>query len=350
MHSFVIFSFKCFQQNLFNISITDPLKYAEASRNLLQKSAEVNAFNLRYDQGLENYKQQVYDFNIMTPADVLKSRTGSLASDAQNSTISRRKRSLPQGFAASTQCTSAPTFKNWVTEGKVTPVQNQGECNSCYVFASVAALESATAITYNRAPVKLSEQQLVECIRQYPYGGCNLGRVEWVWDSIKSASGAVAESSHTAYNAKDTGTCLNGLPKSPNTLIDHYVVIPYADEATLKCSLAANGPHAISVDFTSNMMNYKSGIFDDSTNDCNSARDATGKMLKPYNHAVTLVGYGSEPNNAGVMTDYWLIKNSWGSTWGLGGYIKLARNKNNLCHIATDARYPVMVITTSNTF
>lgn len=292
---------------------------------------------------LENYEQAVYSFNTMKQEDITNSITGEVPDSFDSPSASRQKRAAPQTISAALQCSSAPTLKNWVTDGKVTPVQSQGNCQSCYIFAALSALESVIAIKYNRAPVKLSEQQLLECIRVAPYGGCNRGASEWVWDSSRTDNGIVASASYKAYNEIDSAGCSKGIAKSPNTIVSSYIKNPYADEATLKCSLAKNGPHVVSMDFSGLIQSYKSGIFDDSNNECNSALDSTGKMIKPSNHAVTLVGYGTELNQKGVMTDYWLIKNSWGSTWGLNGYIKVARNMKNICHIATNARYPVIV-------
>ena len=54
-------------------------------------------------------------------------------------------------------------------------------------------------------------------------------------------------------------------------------------------------------------------------------------------HAVLAVGYGTESEG-----DYFLVKNSWGTGWGLDGYIKMARNMDNQCGVATECVYPTV--------
>lgn len=328
----------------FNLTFASGAARDAAIKNLIQADQDVKSNNQLFAQKKINFLQEVYPINIMTNDQIVKARTGLFTkpSSSVSLTTLRKKRAAPQSIANTLLCTNPPAAKNWVTDGKVSPPQDQGNCNNCYIFAGVSALESAVSIKYGTAPLKLSEQQLTDCIRQAPYGGCNLGRAEWVWNPTKTNGGAVAYTSYNPYTATDTNGCNNNIVKAPNTIVDLYLTNPQANEVSLKCALNMYGPHAVSMDFSGPIVNYKSGIYDDPTNNCNSAI-VGGTMTKPYNHAVSLVGYGSELNNAGVMTDYWLIKNSWGTWWGMGGYIKIARNKNNLCHVATDAAVPILL-------
>ena len=57
------------------------------------------------------------------------------------------------------------------------------------------------------------------------------------------------------------------------------------------------------------------------------------------NQAMLVVGYGTDSS---TEMDYWILKNSWGEDWGDRGYMKLARNQNNMCGIATAATYPML--------
>lgn len=334
--------------DLFNITFSDDADRFAAMVNLVAVDGLVKSCNEKYDQKKCNYRTAVYPFNILSPEQIEIRKTGIIPSDSELNLL-RKRRSITLSDSNDV-CANLPESKNYTADGVVSPPQDQGDCSNCYIFSSVSALESAVALTYDTSPVKLSEQQLTDCVRNpnqpSPLGGCNRGRAEWVWNSTKLYDGAVKTGDYAPYTATDDGGCNETLPKVPHTKVDHWVFNPSGDEEALKCSLVKYGPHHISMDFSGNISSYSSGIYDDPTSNCNSTF-VNGKMVKPYTHALTLVGYGSELNNAGVMTDYWLVKNSYGPNWGMNGYIKIARNKNNLCHVATDAGVPML--SSSNT-
>jgi len=105
--------------------------------------------------------------------------------------------------------------------------------------------------------------------------------------------------------------------------------IESGDEDALKEAVATVGPVSIAIDVTEDkFMFYKEGIFVD--DECTNTRET-------LNPGVLAVGSGSNST-----TDYWLVKNSWGESWGEAGYIRMARNMNNMCGIATAASYPLV--------
>lgn len=102
----------------------------------------------------------------------------------------------------------------------------------------------------------------------------------------------------------------------------------------MKCRLALYGPMHVSISIEkTSLESYKSGIWDDPEQNCSSTRT--------IDHAVYLVGYGTEVSQTGDALDYWIVQNSWSSLWGTNGFFKIKRGIN-LCLIATDAMYPVL--------
>jgi hypothetical protein len=99
-----------------------------------------------------------------------------------------------------------------------------------------------------------------------------------------------------------------------------------ASEKALMNAVATIGPISVAIYAKQSFKDYKSGIYYDSS--CRGI----------LNHEVLVVGYGSKNGK-----DYWIVKNSHGKDWGENGYIRMARNKNNLCGIASDAMYPTGV-------
>jgi Papain family cysteine protease len=161
-----------------------------------------------------------------------------------------------------------------------------------------------------------------------------LYRPEWIWQYAKEQIGIVKESSYTLYNSISTGTCVAGKTRDARAEVDYWVTIPTGDEEAMKCRLALHGPIHVSISIEkTSLMTYKSGIWDDPEKSCTPSRN--------IDHAVTLVGYGTELSQTGVQMDYWIIQNSWGTSYGTSGFMKIRRGVN-LCLVATDAMYPVL--------
>ncbi|CAG2181980.1 unnamed protein product, partial [Oppiella nova] len=175
--------------------------------------------------------------------------------------------------------------------------------------------------------VTLAPQQIVDCI--YPgrdvckTGGDVVDAIELV---IKE--GGIEKESDYPYRA-GSGICQYSKSKKAVT-VTGLNTVQYGVEAALKSVVALVGPVAVTIDAGhQNFQLYTGGVYVDS---------ACRNDFQSLNHAVLAVGYGSERGQ-----DYWLIKNSWGAQWGAQGYIKMARNNNNQCGVATYGVYPTTV-------
>lgn len=220
------------------------------------------------------------------------------------------------------QAKSVPSELDWRTKGVVPPIRNQGSCGSCYSFGSVAALESRIMIEKGGKDLDLSEQEIVDCSSENNH--CNGGMGSLAYEYIKK-NGLVLEKEYP-YTASYLGTCQRGNKKSFVRINGSKTVRPF-DESSLVSALQ-DGPVDIAVDANhSSFQFYSKGIYYES---------ACQNSFSSLNHEMTAVGYGS--NEQG---DYWIVRNSWGSSWGMQGYILMARNKNNNCGIATDAVFPL---------
>jgi len=218
-----------------------------------------------------------------------------------------------------------PATVDWRTKGLVTPVKDQGQCGSCWAFSAVASLEGQHAKSTGKL-VSLSEQNLVDCSQKEGNQGCDGGLMDQAFQYIEDAGGIDTEASYP-YEAEDDTCRFN--KANIGATVKGFVDIPTGNENALQAAVATIGPISVAIDASSdNFQAYTSGVY--TFTDC-------GNKQEDLDHGVTAVGYGTENGQ-----DYWLIKNSWGDSWGEQGYIKLARNAGNLCGVATDASYPTV--------
>lgn len=214
-----------------------------------------------------------------------------------------------------------PNEVDWRKEGLVTEVKDQGQCGSCWAFSATGSLEGQHKKKTGKL-VSLSEQNLIDCSRRND--GCGGGLYTLAFEYVKNNKGIDTELSYPYlaqqgkchFNRTNVGATATG-----------YVTVEENDELALMQAVATVGPISVAIDAShDDFQHYKSGVFD--SEDCSST---------DLDHGVLVVGYGTENGK-----DYWLVKNSWGKQWGEAGYIKIARNHNNVCGVATQASYPLV--------
>ncbi|ESN92793.1 hypothetical protein HELRODRAFT_185160 [Helobdella robusta] len=216
-----------------------------------------------------------------------------------------------------------PTEIDWRKKGLVTQVKNQGHCGSCWAFSATGSLEGQHMRKTGEL-VELSEQNLVDCSFNYDNNGCNGGLMDNAFKYIKANKGIDTETAYP-YEAK-SGECRFNENKIGAT-VTGFVDISKGSEEKLQEVLATVGPVSVAIDAGhESFMFYKSGVYDEP--------ECDGEQL---DHGVLAVGYGRIEGK-----DYYIVKNSWATSWGDKGYVYMSRNKKNQCGIANMASYPLV--------
>ena len=216
---------------------------------------------------------------------------------------------------------AAGAAKDWVTDGAVTAVKNQARCGSCWAFSTTGSFEGAYQIAGNPLTA-FSEQYLLDCDKVDQ--ACNGGLMDNAFKQIESLGGLPTEASYPYLAAK--GTC-KSTPQVAT--LTGFTDVPTKSETALVAALA-KGPVSVAVEADKSVFqSYKSGVVTSAL--CGTQLD----------HGVLAVGYGTDAG-----TDYYKVKNSWGATWGVAGYLKIERGSNT-CGIETQPSYPTGVKKTS---
>jgi xylem cysteine proteinase len=213
-----------------------------------------------------------------------------------------------------------PASVDWRQHGAVTPVKDQGQCGSCWTFSASGAIEGINAIKTGKL-VSFSEQEIVDCDRTFLTKGCMGGSMGMAMRWVKKNGGLCTEDDYP-YEAKDGQCRKSSCTSAGGALTGLTKVAPQDADALMQA--VAQQPVSIAIEADQkSFQSYSGGIF-------------SGPCGQQLDHGVLLVGYGSENGK-----DYWLVKNSWATTWGDNGYIKIQRGKN-LCGILDQPVMPNM--------
>jgi len=196
------------------------------------------------------------------------------------------------------------TKVDWRTKGAVTPIKNQGQCGSCWSFSSTGSIEGQWFLAGNTL-TSVSEQELVSC--DTIDSGCNGGLMDnaWTWLMQAQNGSIVTEASYPYVSGSGEVPACSLSGKQFGAQINGHLDVPKTEDQ-MAAFVLASGPMSVAVDATS-WQTYTGGIL----TDC---------ISNQIDHGVLVVGY-DDTNNP----PYWIIKNSWGTSWGENGYIRVQK-------------------------
>lgn len=211
---------------------------------------------------------------------------------------------------------SLPDEFDWRKHKTLVAVKDQGSCGSCWAMATVSAFEDVYKIVYGEEK-NWSEQYLLSC--NMDGYSCSGGWWAHQYHKDKLVGGSVAETQFP-YTASDS-SCKQGLTKDKSLVAYKYIDPSSSDDHPtlpsvdmIKTAIYEYGAVAAAVYVDSAFQNYRGGVF-------------TSCSQQSPNHAITLIGWGKDPV---IKQEYWILKNSWGASWGEQGYMKIKTGCSNV--------------------
>ena len=315
--------FKAFHGKAYSTSVEEEFR----KKIYLENKLKIAEHNHLAQEGHRSYFLKMNHFGDFLPSEIAalhglrKDLDRSQRGDLRAATFI-----APEGF-------EAPTEIDWRSRGAVTEVRDQGKCGSCYAMAATGSLEGQHFRKTGKL-ITLSVQQIVDCVNKYEErsseDGCGGGNEEMTFKYIQDTKGIDTERSYPYVSGK-TGVMQKECHFNKSTISTTetgWVLIPGKNEDALALAVAAHGPITFIMDASSFGFNYYShGIYSDDQLGDNCSKDAGYA-----DHVLLIVGYGP---------GYWLVKNSWGTDWGMEGYVKIKRGVN-MCGIANEPIYPLV--------
>ena len=196
---------------------------------------------------------------------------------------------------------SIPDSIDWRVKGGVNFVQDQGQCGSCWAFSATAGVEGAHFVATGQL-LKLSEQQVIDCVWTLFSWGCSGGEEVDALNWAKNNSMIISDS-YPSYNAETNPYCMEFMFTGSTNVKTVNIVTP--NNVTQLLAAITQVPTTVAVDVGSDFQFYSRGILNSTT--CGTSLD----------HAIAAVGF----NQTG---GYYIVRNSWGQSWGENGYIRMA--------------------------
>jgi len=222
-------------------------------------------------------------------------------------------RSLPTSF----------DWRNYNGHAYIGDPRDQGSCGSCYSFGAAAAAEGAYNVatgSYDNNTADFAEAYIAFCLSNMsPYSshfdGCNGADYEY-YELQALVDIGICNESYFPYVDATNQSCPSAATNAPKTKFESWHRVASSDVDAIKTAIMTYGVVDAAVYVTTSFSNYSGGVWSDSNNGCSNGAYTT------TNHAISLVGWG----NDATYGDYWILRNSWGSSWGESGYMRIAVN------------------------